>query len=74
MSGGGWWIGGVPVTDENGVNWIWENSSTQMNFSNWDTYQPNNFGEECVIMSGSGRWSDISCTYAFNIICEMRYK
>lgn len=45
-----------------------------MNFINWDIYQLNNFGEECVIMLGLGWWSDISCIYVFNIICEMRYK
>lgn len=71
MPGGLWWTGGVK--DKNGVDWIWENSSSKMNFTNWGPAQPNNGGEECVVTWGSGQWSDYSCNYKFSISCEMKY-
>lgn len=72
VPGGSWWTGGVK--DKNGVDWIWENSSTEMAFTNWGPSQPNNGGEECVIMWGdAGQWSDYRCNYLFSIICEMKY-
>lgn len=71
MPRGSWWTGGVK--DKNGVDWIWENSSSEMVFKNWGPEQPNNGSEECVVMSGSGQWSDYSCNYKFSISCEMKY-
>lgn len=70
MPVGSWWTGGVK--DNNGV-WLWENSSSEMAFTNWEPSQPNNGDEMCVVMSSSGRWSDYGCNYKFSIICEMKY-
>lgn len=65
-----WWTGGV--RDENGTDWVWNNSSSKMVFKNWDTAQPNNYaGEDCVMMTSLGRWHDYNCTTEFYIICEM---
>lgn len=66
-----WWTGGVK--DKNGVDWIWENSSREMVFTNWVPGQPDNGGEECVVTWGWGQWSDYSCNNNFSIICEMKY-
>lgn len=72
MSGGSWWTGGVK--NKNGVDWIWENSSSGMVFTNWEPSQPNNGGEECMVMWGhAGQWSDWGCNYNFIFICEMKY-
>lgn len=71
MPGGSWWIGGVK--DKNGVDWVWDNSSSEMTFTNWGPLQPNNGGEECVVMWGSGQWSDYGCNYKYIIICEIKY-
>lgn len=72
MPGGSWWIGGVK--DTNGVDWIWENSSSKMAFTNWGPLQPNNGGEKCVVMSSyAGQWSDYGCNYKYSIFCEMKY-
>uniref|UniRef100_K1RHW6 Aggrecan core protein n=1 Tax=Magallana gigas TaxID=29159 RepID=K1RHW6_MAGGI len=49
-----WWTGGV--RDENGTDWVWNNSSSKMVFKNWDTAQPNNYaGEDCVLIICFGR-------------------
>lgn len=72
VSGSAWWTGGVK--NKNGVDWIWENSSSGMVFTNWGPSQPNNGGEECMLMwSYTGQWSDYVCNYKFSLICEMKY-
>lgn len=68
--GDSWWTGGV--RDENGTDWVWNNSISKMVYTNWDTAQPNNYaGEDCVTITSLGRWHDYNCTTEFYIICEM---
>lgn len=65
-----WWTGGV--RHKNGIDWIWNNSSSKMVFTNWDTDQPDNQGGEyCVVVTSLGRWHDYKCTREFYITCEM---
>lgn len=71
VSGDIWWTGGVK--DDNGIDWKWDNSSSEMVFTNWDTSQPENItGEDCVVITSFGRWHDYKCLRKFYIICEMR--
>lgn len=70
MYGDTWWTGGV--RDENGNDWVWNNSSSKMVYTNWDTTQPDNQGgENCVVISTLGPWHDYNCTRKFNITCKM---
>lgn len=70
MYGDTWWTGGV--RDENGNDWVWNNSSSKMVYTNWDTTQPDNQGgEDCVVISTLGPWHDYNCTRKFYITCEM---
>lgn len=70
MYGDTWWTGGV--RDENGNDWVWNNSSSKMVYTNWDTTQPDNQGgEDWVVISTLGPWHDYNCTRKFYITCEM---
>lgn len=69
MSGAAWWTGGVK--DKNEVGWIWDNSNTEMGYTNWDPYQDNTGDEKCVMLSESVQWKRHSCTNNVKIICEM---
>lgn len=65
-----WWTGGV--MDENGIDWIWGNSSSEMVFTNWATSQPESSTvEDCVVITSSGRWHDYKCLRNFYVICEI---
>jgi hypothetical protein len=53
------WIGLTDVASEGTFVWV---SSEPVTYTNWGTYEPNNFGgiEHVTHMGGNGRWNDNS--------------
>jgi len=47
---------------------IWDDSKEELDFSNWDEGQPDNWydeGEDCVSLYSSGAWNDLGCYTVF---------
>ena len=55
------WIGLNDVDNEN--TFVWADGSSSP-YRSWYPGQPDNYlgNEDCVIISGTGNWNDISCT------------
>ncbi|XP_066106813.1 low affinity immunoglobulin epsilon Fc receptor isoform X2 [Saccopteryx bilineata] len=66
----GSWIGLRDLNIEGEFVWMDENP---LDYSNWQTGEPNNGGEgeDCVMMLGSGKWNDAFCnSYLDGWICD----
>ncbi|XP_033624642.1 macrophage mannose receptor 1-like [Asterias rubens] len=65
------WIGMSDLSSEMYYEWL---DGTEVTFTNWAYYEPNNQGtEDCVeIYMSSGEWNDINCQgYLFPSVCEV---
>merc|ERR1711872_521668 len=62
-SGRMYWIGLEDFTREG--YFIWDSNKEDVEFSNWDVDQPDNYydDEDCVNMSSNGTWNDRGCFY-----------
>lgn len=63
------WIGANDMASEDQFEW---SSGEPLRFTNWNTFEPNNFAEEdCVFMNGDTRWIDDDCsTSSHPYLCE----
>jgi len=52
--------------------WYWDSTGSKVSFSNWDTDQPDNFGQEqCVQINAYSRtWDNVDCNDARKFVCE----
>jgi|ERR1711909_73678 len=66
----GWklWIGGYQV----GAEWRWTSSYEDWEFTNWNIYEPNGSGNQCLGVYGDykGEWFDDVCEAPLHFICE----
>ncbi len=62
------WLGLTDITEED--VWVWDGRTSA--FTNWNRGEPNDWGpgEDCVQMTTSGRWNDVSCQSFLNFFCE----
>lgn len=66
--GGCAYLGGTDRAVENEFSWI---TGEPFSFSNFESGEPNNDGEEdCLQMFSDGQWNDIDCAEQFPCICE----
>lgn len=65
----GYWIGLTDVDMEN--HWKWSDGSPLGAYTNWGTYEPNNYlvEEDCVTLYNKV-WYDIPCDSKVKFICE----
>ena len=67
------WLGGfqAPNSCENNCDWQWV-SGEAWNYTNWDSYQPDNSGnEDCLhYFTADGHWNDYNFVVRFPYICE----
>jgi hypothetical protein len=62
------WIGFSDSATEGSFAWT---NGEALNYSNWDSGQPDNAGEEdCGRVKLGGKWDDTSCTASHRSICE----
>ncbi|XP_048251019.1 perlucin-like [Haliotis rufescens] len=72
-----YWLGATDLNVEG--TWLWEGQQA-MDYSNWSTGQPDNYGggEHCLDIKqsyGNYLWNDAPCTsHAANFICEKGVK
>ena len=66
-----YWIGFNDHNSEASFSWI-DGSSTS--YTNWDSGEPNNSGEEdCTLMwKGNGKWNDDKCSLSKYFICNYK--
>ncbi|RUS78707.1 hypothetical protein EGW08_013528 [Elysia chlorotica] len=66
----GYWIGLHDLNNEGTFHWLDEKEKAT--FLNWATYQPSDLGrfQDCVEISGVGKWNDNNCKTSFPFICE----
>nr|CAA62217.1 C-type lectin [Botryllus schlosseri] len=67
------WIGGGDFMAEGQFRWV---DNTFIQWSNWDSGEPNNDGnEDCIEINhgGSGRWNDESCCSELGYVCQFPY-
>ena len=69
------WIGLSDQIEENA--WVWDSRTS--GFVNWNGGEPNNWGgepnnwggnEDCVQLTGRGRWNDANCESRLAFFCE----
>ena len=69
--GSGLWLGATDEATENRFFWI--PSGTPVDFTDWDTDQPNNYEEQdCVAyLHNPKKWHDIACDFRIEgLMCE----
>ncbi|XP_062610971.1 hepatic lectin-like, partial [Saccostrea cucullata] len=73
-SGNKWWMGGTDEESEG--TFIWVHSNTTLNYTHWDTGEPNNggTGENCVELLPEGVWNDNNCDSSHYYVCEKKNK
>ena len=74
------WTAGHRVMHANSA-FVWNVTSTDtssgvvsdMNYTNWDSTEPDNFGNVCIYLRGTRnyRWADYSCTAERCSVCEL---
>ncbi|XP_063438093.1 pulmonary surfactant-associated protein D-like isoform X2 [Mytilus trossulus] len=65
------WIGAHDSVQES--RFIWESDNTVLTYTDWNTGEPNNAGQEDCAHMNSGakyKWNDIQCSHKFSFICE----
>jgi len=64
------WVG-IHDSDKEG-NFTYLSNEQPMQFFNWSTGEPNDFGngEDCVYVYENGSWNDANCTHEYESICE----
>ncbi|KAL1780902.1 Mannose-binding A [Sigmodon hispidus] len=62
----------IGITDEVIEGQFMYVTGGRLAYSNWKPNEPNDFGpgEDCVIMTESGIWNDISCLASYTAVCE----
>nr|XP_008102424.1 PREDICTED: low affinity immunoglobulin epsilon Fc receptor [Anolis carolinensis] len=68
------WIGLSDINTENTFVWV---DRSPASYTYWNPRQPNNYGhgQDCVVMTTSGRWDDRECgSNADGWICEKAWK
>ena len=69
------WLGGFQPPGSAGEpadGWQWVNNEGPFVFTNWNTGEPNNFGEEDFLhFTGNGVWNDLPATSARAYIVEI---
>ena len=69
------WIGGTDAASEG--TWVWSPSGTPLSYTNWNSGEPNNWGnEDCLEFNwkspGLGKWNDVPCNLERKYVCESR--
>ncbi|XP_061168938.1 perlucin-like protein [Saccostrea echinata] len=66
------WIGANDIDNED--SFIWSETNSTLNFSNWNQGEPNDeYGEDCLaIIHKTGKWNDLPCSSNLSYICEKR--
>ncbi|XP_062576550.1 perlucin-like protein [Saccostrea cucullata] len=70
----GIWTGGTVFGNEH--SFIWNNSKKELNYTNWEENEPNNYGgnEDClVIIVPDGNWYDEICDKQYQFVCEKKH-
>ena len=79
IEGGYSWLGGKRRCPSACDEWEWEDLTTQWNYTNWDTNEPNNLKEECLELRYTAssspfesvyKWNDVSCSENKNYMCK----
>ena len=64
------WIGGTDTASEGA--WVWSPSNTPLSYTNWDSGQPGNQGEDCIqaYSANNGVWHDYPCAWKEKYVCQ----
>ena len=64
------WIGGTDAASEG--TWLWSPSNTPLSYTNWDSGQPGNQGEDCTqaYSANNGVWHDYPCAWKEKYVCQ----
>ena len=60
------WIG---INDKGG-SWVYTSSGTELEFENWHSGQPTNYGDCVRVDSHNGQWRNANCNQQKFFICE----
>lgn len=69
-------LGATDLREDGGLTnpdagWAW-NDSAPLDFTNWDTGEPNGgSNENCLHQYSSGRWNDADCDGLDNLVCQV---
>ena len=58
-------------------DWLWTNSGSSFNFTNWESDQPSNdSASNCARIKNTGEWAERSCldTSTYRPICQLQQK
>ncbi|XP_052089187.1 CD209 antigen-like protein C [Mytilus californianus] len=67
------WIGASDILNEG--QWLWVSDGSNLTFSLWNDYEPNNSGtgEDCSVVKQTGMgWNDIPCDHTEQYLCKKK--
>ena len=68
----GYFLDGKQVSEGGSSSWIWASTQEKIRKTSWGTNEPSGaYGENCIALHDTGKWTDISCTNPHPALCYL---